>query len=157
MIPYREGCRPGDLQSLTACDAHGLVSYGLGQASCQPGGVSRLDSFGQRVFKGYIRYGRLYDSLGRPARLRLGEDVRQGDVLLFATIRHCAVIADDQPRAGMNYGGLPCRLPVLHARHGFARIEPLFQALFSLRTLFRRSELEIRRYPRYSPPRRAKR
>lgn len=151
LIPYRDACTQAEALRLTGCDDKGLLAYGLCHTGYRLGEDAKLDSAGQLVFQGYIKLGRLYDTLGRPAHLALGRDVKQGDAIHFLSLRRYGLVVDVRPRTGLNYGGLPYRLPVLSAYRDFPRIQPLYQVLFSWRTLFTRSAIKVLRYPPVIP------
>jgi len=122
--------------------------------------LETMDSLGQPVFSGYIKLGRLYDRNGRLTWLRLGPDVRTGDVIHWTTNDGrrttddggYGFVADDGPVSGLSFGGLPLMLPILGDDAGYPGFRPFYQMLLSLRTLFGKSEITIRRYPSIPVP-----
>jgi hypothetical protein len=157
-VPYREGSSSGKTRQLISYDSRTLVAYGLAHAGYQLSSdisTRELDSIGRPVFQGYIKFGRLYDQQGRRADLLLGRDLRRGDVIRFLTLKTSGVVADERPRSGWSYGGIPARLPIISAGPGFPKIRPLYSMLWSLKTLWGRAYIKILRYdpiPQPPPP-----
>ena len=157
-LPCREGSWPEQTFARTSCDSRSLVAYALSHIGYHFDSLNTetMDSMGELVFSGYVRMGRLYDLQGRPARLKLGTDVQQSDVIHFLTSHCYGIVARDSAVPGVSYGGLPARLPVLSACDASPQIMTLGSLLmahrFLLAAYFGKSEIAIRRYPRIPPP-----
>ena len=170
-VPYRDGSSLEQTAGYLSCDSRSVVIYYLrhtcgrslsgdtipnrGDSGHVPSLDRTLDSAGQLVFKGYIRLGRLYDERGRRAHLRLGKDLRRGDVIHFTTLGSYGLVWDDHPPGGYSYGGIPARLPLLRAAQSYPQVQPFYTTLWSLRTLFGKSWFKVLRYEpiiRAAPP-----
>jgi hypothetical protein len=148
-VPFHDGSSDQQTAAFISCDDRTLLTSGLARIGYSLGAGStpdEIDSAGRIMFQGYIRYGRLYDEEGRRAVVSLGRDLRRGDVIHFTTLGQYGIVADDSPRSGWSYGGIPAGLPVIQALSSYPQIRPFYAALWSLRTLFGKSNLKILRY-----------
>jgi hypothetical protein len=161
-LPYRAGSTPEQTANRVSCSGQSVVAYALQHIGYHFDAYNSetMDSLGQPVFSGYVKLGRLYDRDGRLTWLRLGQDVRKGDVIHWTTNDRrrrrddggYGFVAGDAPVRGLSFGGLPLMLPILGAGAGYPGLRPLYQVLLSLRTLFGKSKIIIRRYPSIPAP-----
>lgn len=145
-VPYREGSTREQTSSYICCDSRSLVAAGLARIGydIKPEyGDRALDTLGETVFSGHVRFGRLYDGKGRRSAFR---DIRPGDVIHFSTLESYAVVLERPPARGLAYGGMPARLRLIRAARGRPEITTFATALWSLRTLFGRSYFTVLRF-----------
>lgn len=151
-VPYREGSTREQTSGYVCCDSRSLVAAGLariGYDTKAEGGDLALDTLGETVFSGYVRFGQLYDRKGRRTGFR---DVRPGDVIHFSTLGSYAVVLQRPPTRGFAYGGIPAGLRLIRAAHGSPEITTFIRALWSFRTLFGRSYFTVLRFKPQSKP-----
>jgi hypothetical protein len=151
-VPYREGSTREQTSGYVCCDSRSLVAAGLARIGYDiksEDGDRALDTLGDTIFSGYVRFGRLYDRKGRRTGFR---DVRPGDVIHFSTLESYAVALQRPPPRGFAYGGIPAGLRLIRAAHGSPEITTLSTALWSFKTLFGRSYFTVLRFKPQSKP-----
>ena len=153
-LAHRSGSTLEQTRNRVSCDSRGVVLYALSHTGYRFDAYNAdvLDSMGEPVFRGYVRLGKLYDAEDRPAWLKLGQDVRRGDVIHFTSRRTYGIIASDSPVRGWSLGGIPAGLPIVGANSAGPRVQPLYTWLWTLGNIFGKSEFTIRRYPCIPPP-----
>ena len=153
-LPYRSGSTPEQTSNRISCDSRGLVLFALSHIGYHfdAYNADAMDSMGEPIFSGFVKLGKLYGADGKPARLRLGQDVRKGDVIHFTSRQSYGIVSEETQVPGWSFGGIPAGLPVIGANSAGPRTRPLHAYLLSLRDFFGKSEFTIRRYPYVPPP-----
>lgn len=145
-LPYRPGSRLSSTLQGISYDTPLLIAAGLRSLGYRfPDGSTSLqfDSLAKVTFQGYIRFGRLYDTAGRPVALQPGRDLHSGDVILLPASRTCLVVASDSARSGTKPLGLPLGLRVITLGNSFARIQPLWLGISLWRRLLNKTRMQV--------------